>query len=52
MAKEIIIDCVVKPVLSVAVSMTTMVVFGYVATKIDKRRNKKVDVEGEEPEMA
>ena len=52
MAKEIVIDCVVKPILSVAVSMATMVVFGYVATKIDKRRSKKVEAEGEEPEMA
>lgn len=52
MAKEILVECVVKPVLATAATMVTMAVVGVVATKIDKRRNKKVEAEGEEPEMA
>ena len=51
MAKEILVECVVKPVIATVATMVTMAVVGVVATKIDKRRNK-VEAEGEEPEMA
>lgn len=41
MVKEIVVECVVKPVLSVTVSMATIAVVGIVTSKIDKLRKAK-----------